>query len=150
MSIEKYMEQQNLDKYSFLWSEARLVIGAVALFMGGVPPVYALLPFVGSYGIVGKFLGLAWIISGVAAGYLFYRWYTGGQKLFGAKNQNDMGAFLVMVVTGFNLGFAGLFGKNIGFSISSNYNLLVVVGLLYLATAWYLYQRWNGHGQKLF
>ncbi len=136
----------NIEKYSFLWSEARLIIAAVALFMGGVPPVYRFLPIAA----IVSFLGLAWILSGVAAAYLLYRWQTSGQKLFGAKNQKDTGAFFVMVISGINLGLAGLLGKNIGMSISTNYIVFVLVGLLYLASAWYLYQRWNSHGQKIF
>jgi uncharacterized membrane protein YuzA (DUF378 family) len=138
-----------LEKYSFLWSEARLLIAAVALLIGGYPPILRITPFF-LYGIVAPLLNIAWIISGVASGYLLYRWIKVGKKLFGANVQLDMIAFLVAVVSGFNLGFTGLTGRNIGMSIFGNYIFFVIAALAYLWSAYHLYTRWNASGKKLF
>ena len=59
-------------------------------------------------------------------------------------------AFFVSVVSGINLGLAGLIGTNIGMQISSNRAIFVLVGLLYVVAAYHLYQRWNANKQKLF
>jgi len=54
------------------------------------------------------------------------------------------------VVSGINLGLTGVLGNNIGMSITSNQFVFIIVGLLYLATAYHLQQRWNTSGQKIF
>src|SRR3989344_2566175 len=36
------MNHNNLERYSFLWSEVRLIIAALALFLGGVSPLLKL------------------------------------------------------------------------------------------------------------
>jgi len=149
MDIKEHTHPDKLERYSFLWSEARLLIAALALFLGGIPPILKITPYA-LYGMASSLLSLAWIISGLASGYLLYRWYTGGQTLFGEKDAKDTAAFLVSAVSGINLGFAGIFGGNIGMSISSNYFIFMVVGVLYLLSAGYLYSRWNAKGQKLF
>jgi len=138
------MDQNKLEKYSFLWSEVRLVIAALALFLGGVPPVYRL-GFVG----VAPLLTLCWVISGVAAVYLLFRWNK-TKLLFGGKNKWDMWAFFVMVISGINLGLAGLLARNIGMSILSGQLVFLVVGIIYLASAYRLWKRWKAHGEKLF
>jgi hypothetical protein len=69
------------------------------------------------FGVTRILLIACWIISGVAAGYLLYRWYEGGQKLFGHKDHLDTVTFLVLCISGLNLGFAGVFGKNLGMTI---------------------------------
>jgi hypothetical protein len=144
MDIKEHAHPDKLEEYSFLWSEARLLIAAIALLIGGRPPLLLVLPTL--YGV----LTLAWLMSGVASGYLLYRWNAGGQKLFGGKAPLDTAAFFVSVVSGINLGLAGLIGRNIGISISSNYFVFIVVALLYLASAYHLYTRWNASGKKLF
>lgn len=142
------MNQNQLERYSFLWSEARLVIAAVALFIGGVPPLqaYGHLPS----GLTSSLLTIAWLISGLASGYLFYRWYTGNKMLFGRKENLDTAAFFVSVISGINLGVVGLLRTNIGMSISSNQMIFNLVGLLYIVSAGYLYKRWLSHGQRIF
>jgi hypothetical protein len=140
------MNHNLLERLSFLWSEARLVIAAAALFLGGVPPVLKILPGVP---LVGSLLTLAWLISGIASLYLLYRWYTGGQTLFGGKETKDMVAFFVMTISGLNLGIAALW-QNIGMSISSNYIIFLAVGILYLLAALHLYRRWVAHDESLF
>jgi len=146
-NVQAYTKPENLEKWSFLWSEARLVLAAIALFLGGVPLAYKILP---SFAFVWSLLNLAWIISGIASAYLLYRWYTGGQKLFGKKDNKDTAAFFISVVSGLNLGIVGIFGTNIGMSISSGTIIFIIVGLLYLAAAWHLCQQWNKSGKKLF
>lgn len=150
MEINKDLQPEKLEEYSFLWSEARLVIAAAALFLGGVPPVWYLVPNAALFGTVSSLLTLAWIISGVASAYLLYRWNESGRTVFGGHGQKDQAAFFVSVVSGINLGLAGLLKKNIGMTISSNKLLFILVGLLYLVVAAYLYQRWSGGGRRLF
>jgi hypothetical protein len=145
-----YQNPNELEKYAFIWSEVKLLVAALALIIGGYPPIYLLLPMSATYGIVSLGLKLAWIISGVAAGYLAYRWYTGGQKLFGGKDMKDAVAFGVLVVSGINLGVTGILGQNIGMSISSNHVIFIAVAILYLLSAGYLFQRWNAHGKSIF
>ena len=147
MSFTHHTHPDKLERYAFIWSEVRLLIAALALFIGGVPPVLYFLP---AFGLVGILLKLSWLISGVAAAYLLYRWLSNGQKLFGHKDMKDTVAFFVMVVSGINLGLVGLIGNNIGMSISSSYALFVVTAILYLVSAYHLHTRWKRAGQKLF
>ena len=149
MNHKEYTSPANVERYTFLWSEARLVVAAVALLIGGVPPVYLMSP-PALFGIVRLGLIACWIISGVASAYLLYRWYNGGQKVFGGKDGKDTIAFLVLAISGINLGLAGILGKNIGMSILSGRGLFFIVALVYLASAIYLHRRWSASGQKLF
>ncbi len=142
-----HMQRNKIEKFSFLWSEARLVIAALALFIGGIPPLVAYGPF--PSGLTRTLLVLSWIISGLASGYLLYEW-SQHRKLFASKKPFDVAAFAIMVISGINLGITGLFGRNIGMSISSNRTLFIIVGLLYLYVAYYLYNRWSASGKKLF
>lgn len=150
MNLKEHTTPERLERYSFLWSEVRLIVAAVALLLGGVPPVLYFLSFSPLYGLVYALLKLAWVVSGVASGYLLYRWYAGGQKVFGGSDMKDMVAFFVSVVSGINLGLVGLLGTNIGMSISSNYIVFVIAALLYLVAAYHLYIRWKGHGERVF
>ncbi len=150
MDLKDHATQDRLERYSFLWSEARLVIAAMALLLGGVPPVLYFLAFSPLYGLAYALLKLAWVISGVASAYLLYRWYQSGMKVFGGNETKDMVAFAVSIVSGLNLGFVGLLGTNIGMNITSNYIVFVVTAVMYLAAACYLYTRWKAQGQKLF
>lgn len=145
MSIE-HTQAAKLEHYSFVWSELRLLIAALALFLGGVPPVLKL----STASLVANLLTLSWIVSGVASAYLLYRWYAVHGTLFGHKNRTDKLAFFVSVITGINLGLAGLLSTNFGLSISNNRFILFIVGILYLLTSLYLYRRWQAHGKKLF
>jgi len=139
-----------LERFSFLFSEARLLIAALALFIGGVPPLLAYNPSPSLYSPLSSILTLAWILSGIASAYLFYRWYSGNKTIFGSKRTLDTAAFFVSIVSGINLGLTGILKNNIGMSISSNQTVFVIVGILYIASAGYLYKRWLEHGKKLF
>ena len=150
MNINEHISPAKLEYYSFLWSEARLVIAAVALFVGGVPPLLYFIRLPGVYGFSNTLLTLAWLISGVASAYLLYRWYKGDRSVFGGKAPLDTAAFLVSIVSGINLGLTGVLRNNIGMSISSNQVVLIIVGALYLAAAYRLYTRWNSFGKKIF
>jgi uncharacterized membrane protein YedE/YeeE len=141
------MNHTKLDLYAFYWSEARLGIAAVALFLGGVPPVTLIFPLIPLNSV---FLTLAWIISGAVSAYLAYRWFENGQKLFGHSDKKDLLAFFINVISGINLGIVGITGTNIGMTISSSYIVFFITALAYLAAAYHLYTRWQGHGQKLF
>ena len=144
MDINDYTKPKELMAYSFYWSEARLVIGALALLLGGVPSVFY---FLGSlptfYGIISALLKLAWIISGIASVYLVYQWNAHGHMLFGKKDTIDSVAFWISIVSGINLGLTGLLGTNIGMSISANYVVFVVVALGYLWSAYQLFTRYQ-------
>ena len=133
--------------YSFYWSEARLVIAAIALFLGGVPPVFMVL---GYSPMVTLALKLSWLISGLAVLYLLAMWLKHKQHLFGKKDNTDTGAFAVLVISGLNLGLTGLLGNNIGMSLSSNKLVFLIVGVLYLWAAYYLWNRYQKHGKHLF
>lgn len=148
MNIKHHTHPDQLTRYSFVWSEARLLIAALALFLGGYPPVRYFFP--GLYGITEPFLHLSWIISGAAAVYLLYRWNLGQRKLFGGNVAMDTYAFFVCVVSGINLGLTGVLDQNIGMTISSNKGIFVIVGILYLAAAGHLYKRWKASGEKMF
>lgn len=148
MNTQQYTQPATLEKYSFLWSQARLVIASVALFLGGIPPVLYFMS--GSSSLIYNGLKLAWIISGVASVYMLYRWNTNGRMLFGAKIQRDTIAFFVSVVSGINLGIVGLLGSNIGMSFSSSKIVFIVVGILYLISAYHLQMRWSASAKKIF
>jgi len=148
--MKEHMTPHNLERYSFQWSEARLVIASVALFLGGFPPALFFIRIPAFYGLVYSLLGLAWIISGAAAVYMLYRWNGNGKKVFGGNNDHDMYAFWITVVSGLNLGYAGISSSNIGLSITHNRLILFVVGLAYLWSANHLYKRWKEHGEKIF
>lgn len=151
MNLNEHTTPESLERYAFLWSEARLVSAAIALFLGGIPPILKIFGYMSPlYGLVSSLLVIAWVISGIVSGYLIYRWHKGGQLLFGGKDQKDTAAFFLNVVTGFNLGFAGLSGTNIGMEITMNQIVFLIVGILYLATAVYLWKRWKAHGERLF
>lgn len=150
MEIMPIRKHNQLDQYAFYWSQARLLIAAVALFIGGVPPVLAFNPISSLSSMISSLLNLAWIISGVVSAYLLYRWITSGKKLFGVKNSLDTTAFMVNIITGFNLGWTGISGNNFGMSISSSQIIFVVTGLIYLAVFVHLFKRWNQAGEKLF
>lgn len=141
-------QREQLDCYAFWWSQLRLLLAGVALLLGGVPAVFFILP--GMYGIVWPLLKLCWIISGVVAVYLGYRWYEHKWHIFGGKDSWDSAAFALAVVTGLNLGAAGLVGTNIGMSIIGGRVVFFVVGVIYLVVAYRLDRRWRAHGKKVF
>lgn len=148
--FKKHLEPARLERYAFLWSETRLLIAALALFLGGVPPVIFIFGKIGLSSMVWSLLNLAWIISGIASLYLLYRWNEAGRRVFGGTDMRDTVAFFVSIVSGFNLGVTGLFGRNIGMSITHNYTIFIIVGVLYLVSAWHLHTRWKAFGEKLF
>ncbi len=150
MQLHKHTHPVALDRYAFIWSEVRLCIAAIALFIGGYPPVLYFLASSSIYSFVMFFLRISWIVSGVTAVYLLYRWFTGGQTLFGHKHKSDLIAFLIMVLSGINLGLVGLIGQNIGMSLASGYAIFVITGIAYVISAYHLYTRWKAHGEKLF
>ncbi|MGB3921810.1 MAG: hypothetical protein WBL19_00810 [Minisyncoccia bacterium] len=142
MSLQEHTTPERLEKYAFLWSEARLVLGAVALIIGGKPLLTVILPT--AYGILNVF----WLVSGIAALYLLYRWYQ-TRMLFGAKEKLDLYAFLVMGVTGINLGLVPILG-NIGMRIASSKIVFMAAGVLYLVVAYHLFRRWKANNERVF
>ena len=150
MDLKQFNNFSNLDRYTFLWSQARLLLGALALLLGGVPPVLFLVRVPALFAVVAPFLKLAWIVSGVASAYLLYRWNAKRHVLFGGKAQKDTIAFFVSIVTGLNLGVTGLFGKNIGMSITSSKLIFVIAAIIYLGAAFYLFKRWRSAGGNIF
>lgn len=146
MNTHKLLEPSSLERYSFLWSQARQVIAAVALLVGGVPVVF----YFSFLMFLAPFLTLMWIVTGATSGYLLWRWHKGGQRVFGGTDMKDKVAFLISGITGINLGLAGLLSTNIGMSIASGRGIFLVTGILYLWTAWYLQKRWKENGQRLF
>ncbi len=139
---------EQLECYAFWWSEIRLIIAGVALLMGGIPPLFLVLP--GMYALTNPLLKICWIISGLAALYLGYRWYEKKMVIFGGKDNTDSTAFALMIVTGLNLGFTGLSGTNIGMSIIGGRVIFFIAGVIYLVTAYYLNKRWKQNHKKVF
>lgn len=152
MELKDHTTPDKLVRYSFLWSEVRLVVAAASLIFGATPVVYRILGY--SLGLVGPLLMLAWIISGLAGAYLLYRWYTGGMQLFGGRNMTDKAAFAINVVSGIHLGIAGLSGINIGMRVVGPLGILtpvvIVAGLAYLWSAYHLWKRWKASGETIF
>jgi hypothetical protein len=145
------MNPRDLEKWSFYWSELRLMIAAIALLLGGVPPIlFVVATMPGLYGLASMLLKLSCIISGASAVYLAYLWFIHKWKVFGSDDKMDMVAFGVMVISGLNLGFTGLAGTNLGMSITSNHIVFILVALLYLWAGFYLWKRWGKHGKHLF
>jgi hypothetical protein len=144
------MKPHMIERYSFLWSEARLVIASVALFIGGVPLLRAILPFGLFFGLVSFLLTGAWLISGLVSCYQIYRWITGNKTVFGGKVPLDTTAFWISAISGINLGLAGLSGRNLGMQIFPSYFFFFIAGLIYLATAFHLWKRWKASGEKMF
>ena len=150
MDINAHTTPDKLERYAFYWSEARLAITAVALLLGGIPPVIYFNPFPSLIGVISPLLTLSWLISGAVSGYLLYRWDRNGRKIFGGKNQRDVTGFFFNVVTGLNLGLVPILGKNIGMSLASGKFVFLLAGVVYILVALYLWKRWNQYGEKLF
>jgi hypothetical protein len=150
MEIKNFSEPSSLEKYSFMWSEVRLVLAFVALIVGGTPFLRLILPIPALYGLTNSLLTIAWIVSGAASAYLLYRYAKSDKKLFGAEDMKDRIAFFISVVSGINLGLTGLLGNNIGMSIFSAYFFLLIAALAYLWSAYRLYTRWNASGKRIF
>lgn len=151
MIHKKHFEPQNLERYSFLWSEVRLVIAAAALLLGGIPVLrFIFLSLPALSGLINSILTICWLATGAASLYLLYRFYEHKQHVFGGKNRKDVVAFLVSVVSGINLGIVGLTGTNIGMNISSSTPIFTLTAIIYLITAYYLYQRWQENGERVF
>lgn len=148
------MKPENLEKKSFLWSQVRLLLAAIAMFLGGSPLVYKLFSGMSFSSQVSALLNDAWIISGIAALYLFYRWREGGMKLFGKRDIKDTIAFYVLTVSGFNLGIMGVLGINVGMKLaqrSPSYStLLILTGIVYLVVMVYLHMRWMQNNKRVF
>ncbi len=147
------MNHNKLEKYSFWWSEVRLALGAIALFLGGVPSVVYLIARFNLFGLfnpVFVLLNIAYLISGASAIYLLYRFFKGGRRVFDSKHWMDLGSFAVMVISGINLGLTAVIGQNPGLSITAYHPILIVVGIFYLVSMVYLYRRFRAHGNRLF
>lgn len=127
-----------------------MVLAAIALFLGGVPVLRVVIPISFLAGLVGTILTLSWLISGVVSVYWLYRWNKGKKLLFGRRKRLDTVVFFIAVISGLNLGFAGLSGNNLGMIMSSSTSTFVIVGLLYLASAAYLLKQYRRHNEKIF
>jgi len=149
MDIKEHMQSDKLERYAFLWSMTRMVIAALSLFFGATPIIYHL--SIGYSGL-SSLLQLCWLISGVASAYLLYRWFTGGQKVFGATDTKNKVFFLIMVATGLNLGYTAIdtnigMGLVIGMPIA--HLLFKATGILYLIVAYYLWTQWKENGERI-
>ncbi|MCB9812330.1 hypothetical protein H6778_01575 [Candidatus Nomurabacteria bacterium] len=149
MDIKEHTTPEQLERYAFVWSLARLVIAAVSLFFGAMPIAYKL-------GISYGLLSVFWLVSGIAAIYLLYVWHQNDRSLFGRDNQLDKWLFLIMAITGINLGLVTVTDSNIGFSIAWNLGptmamlLMKATALLYLFVAYHLWHTWKANGESLF
>lgn len=135
--------------YAFIWTEARLAVSIVALLLGS-PPALTLFAFAPAYGFAVLGVKLAWLVSGAVSAYLLYRWYQAQWYVFDKPSTSDIVAFMIAVVSGFNLGLTGLTGVNPGLSIFSGYGFALLGALAYAWAAYHLYLRWQQNGQRLF
>lgn len=149
MELKHHLHPDKLETYSFWWSEARLVLAALTLLLNGMPFIFFVLPR-GFIILTWPLLELSWLISGVASAYMIYRWYAGGQKLFGHKKIEDLVAFAISVISGINLGLAGVTHMNIGMQIAGGRLMFLIVAVVYLIVAGYLLKRWNESSTKIF
>jgi len=147
MNIKEHTTPSKLEKYSFYWSEVRLILAAVALIIGGIPLIFKILPF---SSLVSSLLNLSWIVSGLASVYLLYRWNKNNKMLFGKKDKKDLITFLIMTVSGLNLGIVGILGTNIGMNISSNQIVFYIVAAVYLYSGWHLCKKRKENEGKMF
>ncbi len=138
-----------LTTLAFFWTLARLGISMVALVIGS-PPVLLFFSFAPAYGFAWLFLRLSWILSGVTAAYLLYRWFNAKGYVFDKATRKDMIALGIAIVSGLNLGVTGLIGTNPGLSVFSAYLFALVAAGAYAWTAHHLYQRFQQSGHKLF
>ncbi len=150
MNINEHTAPDKLERYAFLWSILLLVVTALSLFFGVMPIVYTV---VGYGGIITPFLTLSWLISGIAGIYLLYLWYKAGYRVFGKTDMKDIVMFLIMAVTGVNVGLGAL-GNNILMNLAYNFGsfdiIYKAVAIIYLAVAFYLFTKWKGGGQVVF
>jgi hypothetical protein len=138
-----------LDRACFYWTEARLITAAIALFLGGYPPVLYFNPIPAFGGFLSTLVTVAWVISGPVSLYLLYRWLKNNKVVLN-NTLRDKVAFFIAVVSGLNLGFAGIARTNIGMSLADSTLTFVLTGCLYLVVAIYLYQHWKRHNENLF
>ena len=151
MSLDKHTTPDSLEQYSFIWILLMLVLTAISLLVEATPIVNTI--FESSsvlYGPISALLNLSWIISGFVSLYLMYRWNTGGKTLFGGKDKKDLYAFLITIVTGLNIGFMGLFDKNILMDLFYSSALYSIAGIIYLIVVFQLYTSWNKNNKKVF
>lgn len=151
MDIKEHTTPERLERYAFFWSLTRMVIAAFSLFFGAMPIVYKVAGF--SSSIVNSLLPLFWLISGAASIYLLYFWWKAGMTVFGGSDMKDKVLFLVMAVTGLNLGYAAI-GQNIGmglfYSMPIGDLIFKVTAIVYLIVAYMLFKRWKESGETLF
>lgn len=146
MSIQDHTTPEKLERYAFLWSLARMIIAAFSLFFGAMPIAYKL-------GIGMSLLPLFWLISGAASLYLLYLWFQSGRNIFGGQDMKDQVLFLIMIVTGINLGITAI-GNNIGMGLFWGMPIAGLIfkatAVVYLVTAFMLWRRWKANGEHLF
>jgi uncharacterized membrane protein YuzA (DUF378 family) len=59
-------------------------------------------------------------------------------------------AFLLLILSGLNLGFAGVFGLNLGMNITRNPIIFFIIGILYLFAAYQLWTSYQKNKRKIF
>jgi hypothetical protein len=126
-----------------------MVIAAISLFFGAMPIAYKI---IGLQAV--SLVALAWLVSGVAAVYLGYLWHKGGQKVFGGDDKQIKILFIIMVVTGLNLGYVAIGNINLGMSFLYG---MPIAGIIFKATAvgylyvaYTLWTKWKENGEALF
>lgn len=150
--MKEHTTPEKLELYAFYWSVVRLVVAALSLIFGAVPIAYRIFGYAGS-SMVSSLMPLFWLVSGAASAYLLYLWFSSGKKVFGSDDKTNMVVFLIMVISGLNLGYAAI-GANIGMNLVWDMaiadTLFKLTGLVYLFCAYHMWKKWNANGQKLF
>jgi hypothetical protein len=141
MDIKEKVQQRSLVEWAFMWNQARLIIAGITLVIAQQVPVLVYLPVLGR--LASSFMVLAWLISGVAAVYLIYNWYTSGKTVFGGNDTKDVIAFWVATISGVHLGLAAIY-TNIGFAVTPDFLIvpaMILAGLAYFWSAYRLHSR---------
>jgi hypothetical protein len=144
------LKQNSPLEWAFLWNQARLLIAGATLVLAKQSPILTYLSIPVITPLAGTFMSIAWLISGLVAGYLIWHWYHSERTYFGGKETIDQVAFWVATITGVHLGIAAIF-TNIGFALTPDFlstPVMIATGLLYFWSAYHLHKR--GGAKALF
>lgn len=142
---ETHLKPGNLERCAFYWLWGLLLVSALALLVGvNQPHPKFFRP------LYWPMQELAWLLSGIAAVYLVYRWQQADRQLFPDGKihfvNKDKLAFWLMILTGLNVGLTSVIGHNIFLSLFWDRLIHGVVMIACLAAAYHLHLRYHAVG----
>ena len=146
--MEEHMTPAKLERYAFFWLIGLLALSAIAMLLGARPLAHVVFGY--SSNSINSLLNLSWIISGVAALFLAYQWTKHSKQVFGGNDKKDLAAFLIMLLTGFNLGIYGILGQNYILNINDSFAYLIILSALCIWSGYHLWTRWTESGERVF